>query len=152
MALLRVLIVDDYEPFLQVLRSMLPSDRFQVIAQASDGLEAVKQARLLQPDLMLLDVGLPRLNGIEVARTVKSVAPQVVILMLSQDASPDIVGEALKAGALGYIHKQRAQRELLTGIESVMAGKQFASKGMLDHHTDESGAVSHAAHVHRAFY
>src|SRR5690348_12998984 len=100
MALLRVLIVDDYEPFLQVLRSMLPSDRFQVIAQASDGLEAVKQARLLQPDLMLLDVGLPRLNGIEVARTVKSVAPQVVILMLSQDASPDIVGEALKAGAL----------------------------------------------------
>ena len=145
---LTVLLVDDYEPFLQVLQSILPTDRFQVVGQAPDGLEAVKKAELLRPDLILLDIGLPRLNGIEVARTIKSFAPQTTILMLSQDASPDVVEEALKAGALGYVHKQRAQRELLIAIECVLAGKRFVSDGLLDHiGISTTAQVSHSHRV-----
>jgi DNA-binding NarL/FixJ family response regulator len=148
---LRVLMVDDYEPFLQVLRAILPSDRFHVIAQASDGLEAVKKAELLQPDLILLDVGLPRLNGIEVARRVKELFCRTAILMLSQDTSPEVVGEALKAGALGYIHKPRAQRELLIGIECVLAGKRFVSDGLLDFDSTD-GPTSRASRRHRVLH
>ena len=150
MAPLRVLIVDDYDPFLQVVLSILPAERFQIIAQASDGLEAVKKAEVLRPDLILLDIGLPRLNGIEVARTVKGVAPQTAILMLSQEASPEVVEEALKSGALGYVQKPRAQRELLAAIESVLAGKRFVSKGLLDDFVDS--ATPRAPHTHCAFF
>jgi DNA-binding NarL/FixJ family response regulator len=96
---LRVLMVDDYEPFLQVLRAILPSDRFHVIAQAPDGLEAIKKAELLQPDLILLDVGLPRLNGIEVARKVKELFSRTAILMLSQDTSPEVVWQESDSSA-----------------------------------------------------
>ena len=146
MASFTVLIVDDYEPFLQVLRLILPSGRFQVVAQACDGLEALKKAELLQPDLILLDIGLPRLNGIEVAKTLKSIAPHTAVLMLSQDASPEVVEEALNAGALGYVHKQLAQRELLAGIESVLAGKRFVSYGMLDHDLDAQPTPQQYSH------
>jgi CheY-like chemotaxis protein len=150
MAMPTVLLVDDYKPFLQVLQSILPADRFHVLAHASDGIEAIKKAELLRPNLILLDIGLPRLSGIEVARTVKSFAPQTTILMLSQDASPDVIEEALKTGALGYVHKQRAQRELLIAIECVLAGKRFVSNGLLDR--IGVSASAQALHSHRVLY
>ena len=127
-----VLVVDDFEPFIQVISSLLPIDRFQIAGHASNGLEALEKAAIAQPNLMLLDVGLPGLNGIEVAKRVKELAPGTTILMLSQDLSPEIVTEALDAGALGYVHKQRAQRELLTAIEAVLAGRRFVSDCLLD--------------------
>lgn len=133
MALLRVLLVDDYEPFLQVLRSILPANRFQVIAEASDGLDGVRKAEALQPDLILLDIGLPKLNGIEVAKTIRGSATRPPILMLSQDASPELVEEALNAGALGYVHKRRVKRELMTAIESILVGKRFLSEGSINY-------------------
>ena len=75
------------------------------ITQASDGFEAVQKAADLQPDLILLDIGLPKLNGIEVARRVGKVAPLAKILFLTVESDPDVIKEALGVGALGYIHK-----------------------------------------------
>ena len=101
---LKVLIVDDFEPFRLVVYSTLQqASGFQVIDEASDGLEAVEKAEKLQPDLVVLDIGLPKLNGIEVAKRVRQLAPQATILFLSQEASPDVVREALRSEALGYV-------------------------------------------------
>ena len=146
-----VLLVDDFEPFIQVIGSLLPPGRFQIAGRASNGLEAVEKARATQPNLMLLDVGLPGLNGIEVAKRVKKLAPGTTILMVSQDSAPEIVTEALDAGALGYVHKQRAHRELLTAIETVLAGRRFVSDGLLDN--SYAGAESSpVSPCHRVFF
>ena len=102
-----ILVVDDFEGFRRFVCSVLqPRAEFQA-AEASNGLEAVKKAEELQPDLILLDIGLPDLNGLEVAKRVLKVAPAAKILFLSQESSPDVVRKALRLGALGYVHKPR---------------------------------------------
>jgi len=123
----RILVVDDFEPFRRLTRSMLETPRFRVVGQASDGLEAVQKARELQPDLILLDIGLPKLNGLCAAEQMRKVSPRSIILFLTQDNSQDVVQEALNSGALGYVHKTRTHRDLLPAIDSVLAGKQFVS-------------------------
>lgn len=97
----------------------------QVICEASDGLEAVRKAEELKPDLILLDIGLPTLSGIEAARQIRVLAPNSKIIFLSQESSPDIVDEALRLGAWGYIVKINAGTELLTAIETVLSGQRF---------------------------
>ncbi len=97
----------------------------QVICEASDGLEAVRKAEELKPDLILLDIGLPTLSGIEAARQIRVLAPNSKIIFLSQESSPDIVDEALRLGAWGYIVKINAGTELLTAIETVLSGRRF---------------------------
>lgn len=96
------------------------------ITQASDGLEAVQKAEDLQPDLMLLDIGLPKLDGIEVARRMGKVAPLAKILFVSVESDADVIKEALGL-ALGYIHKSRVDRDLLPAIHAAVAGELFAS-------------------------
>jgi CheY-like chemotaxis protein len=119
----KLLIVDDFEPFRRFVCTELEQDaRFQIIGQASDGLDAVQKAEELQPDLIVLDIGLPKLNGIEAAKRIRKLAPQAKILFLSQDPSSDVAQEALKLGALGYIHKVRAESELVPAIEAVLEG------------------------------
>jgi DNA-binding NarL/FixJ family response regulator len=86
----------------------------------SDGLEAIQKAQELQPDLILLDVGLPTLNGIEVARRLRRISPRVKILFVSQETSEDVVQEALSAGAQGYIVKANASH-LLTAVNAILA-------------------------------
>ena len=98
---------------------------FQVIGQASDGIEAIVKAEWLQPDLILLDIGLPKLNGIRTAEQIRKIAPHSKILFLSQENSPDVIQAALDLGALGYLYKTRTHQDLLPAIESVLAGKQF---------------------------
>ena len=100
------------------------------IAEASDGLVAVQQAEELQPDLILLDIGLPGLNGIEVARRVRRLAPAAKILYVSQESSPAVVRETLLLGAQGYVHKLRAAKDLLAAVETVLEGKRFVSRGL----------------------
>ncbi len=122
----RILIVDDYAPWRRFLRSTLEKRTdLEVIGEVSDGLEAVKQAEALRPDLILLDIGLPTLNGIEAARQIRQVAPQTAILFLTQDSSPEVVEEALRLG-LGYVIKVNAA-ELLTAIDEVLHGRKFIS-------------------------
>jgi len=121
-------VVDDYEPWRSFVISTLQKHaEWQVIGEAADGLEAVQKTLELQPDLVLLDIGLPRLNGIEVARQVLNHAAHSKILFLSENRSSDIVVEALRTGASAYVLKSNAASELLPAMKSVLQGKQFVS-------------------------
>ena len=127
--LVRILVVDDFEPFRQFVRPILRKRLdLQVICEVSDGLEAVQKALELKPDLILLDIGLPTLNGIEAARQIRKLVPEAKIIFLSQEASTDLVQEVLGLGAWGYVVKARARSELLAAVEAVILGKQFVSR------------------------
>ena len=129
----RVLIVEDYEPFRRLVLSMLQKQpELQIICEASDGSEAVQKAEELQPELILLDIGLPRLNGIEVARRIRKLSPGSRILFISQESSADLVREALATGARGYVVKADAGRELLTAVNIVLRGEQFVGGRFAD--------------------
>src|SRR5580704_4510502 len=94
----RILVVDDHEPVRRVVRLILQlRDNFQIVAEASDGLEAVRKAEELRPDLILLDLSLPKLNGIKVARRLREVVPHAKILFLSVEPSSEVVREAFKS-------------------------------------------------------
>jgi DNA-binding NarL/FixJ family response regulator len=123
---LRVLLVEDFEPFRRFIHTTLQKAELQIIAEVSDGLEAVRKAEELQPDLMLLDIGLPTLNGIEAARRIRKLAPRSKILFLSQESSADVIEEALKYG-VGYVIKTHAGSDLLATIEAMRASGQFVS-------------------------
>jgi DNA-binding NarL/FixJ family response regulator len=126
---IRVLVVDDNEPFRRFVRATLNMrPELEVISEASDGLEAVQKATELQPSLIVLDIGLPSLNGIEAARRIRKLSPNSTILFLSQESSPEIVQEALSLGALGYVVKTHAGRDLLIAVEAVLRKKQFVSR------------------------
>jgi CheY-like chemotaxis protein len=99
----------------------------QVIGEVSDGLQAVERAEKLQPDLVLLDIGLPELNGIEAARRIRRVAACSRILFVSLESSPSVVQTALNLGALGYVLKSEAGSDLLAAVEATIRGEQFVS-------------------------
>jgi DNA-binding NarL/FixJ family response regulator len=99
----------------------------------SDGLEAVQQAEELQPDLILLDIGLPTLNGIEAARRIRRVSPASRILFVSENRSADIAEEALSTGASGYVFKSDAGSELLPAVKAVLEGKRSISASLASH-------------------
>ena len=123
---LRILLVEDFEPFRLFIRSQLqPRLDLEVIAEASDGLHAVDVAEQLQPDLILLDIGLPKLNGIEAARRIRKLCPESKIVFLSQETSADVIEEALNSGGTGYVVKTNAGSELLDAIDAIRAGGQF---------------------------
>ncbi|HTQ61060.1 MAG TPA: response regulator transcription factor [Candidatus Solibacter sp.] len=124
----RVLLVEDFAPYRQFVRLTL-ADRpnIQVVGEASDGSEAIQNALVLQPDLILLDIGLPTLNGMIVARQIRKLTPSVKIIFLTLESSADVVQEALDLGAQGYVLKQNAPSELLSAIEAVLLGKTFVS-------------------------
>jgi DNA-binding NarL/FixJ family response regulator len=124
----RVLVVDDYEPFRQFIRStLLKKPTLQIVGEASDGLEAVQKAEELKPDLILLDIGLPTLNGIEVARRLRTLAPESKIIFVSQESSLDVMQSALSSGAWGYVVKAKAESDLLAAVKAVLLGKHFIS-------------------------
>jgi DNA-binding NarL/FixJ family response regulator len=124
----RVLIVEDFVPFRQFVSSTLATKpELQVVGEASDGLEGVQKAEELKPDLILLDVGLPSLNGIDAARQIRKLSPESKIIFLSQESSADVIQEALSLGAWAYVVKTRAQSDLLTAVDAVLLGKRFVS-------------------------
>ena len=124
----RILLVDDFEPFRRVVVSILQKEPgLQVIAEAADGAEAVQKAQELQPDFIVLDIGLPKLSGIEAARRICQVSPASRILILSQESAAEVVQEALRVGASGYVVKSDAAGELLPAVRAILGGKQFVS-------------------------
>jgi DNA-binding NarL/FixJ family response regulator len=133
---IRILIADDYEGWQRQARSLLQArPEWQVIAEASDGSEVVQKADELKPDLIVLDIGLPKLNGIEAARRIRQLSPSSKIIFLSLYDSPDLVQAALSTGGLGYVRKTDARRELVLAVDAVLRGKQFVSssiKGFTD--------------------
>jgi DNA-binding NarL/FixJ family response regulator len=129
MSSVRVLVVEDYEPFRQYVCSTLGKrTELQIVGEVSDGLEAVQKAEELLPDLILLDMGLPTLGGIESARRIRELSPQSRILFVSQETSVHVVRGALAEGAKGYVAKTDARRELLTAVDAVLRGEQFVSR------------------------
>jgi DNA-binding NarL/FixJ family response regulator len=128
---LRILVVDDYEPFRRIVRSILQlRDDLEIVGEASDGLEAFQRTQQLRPDLVILDVGLPKLNGIQVARRLCDLVPGAKILFLSVESDPDVVQEAFRSGAMGYVHKLKIQRELLPALDAILNGEQFVGSGL----------------------
>jgi DNA-binding NarL/FixJ family response regulator len=126
---LRILLVDDHEMFRRYVSSMLKEQaNVQIIAEAADGLQAVEQAEALQPDVILLDIGLPGINGIEAARRISEIANDARIIFLSQECSPEVVREALDLGAWAYITKLHAGTELLPAVDAVSRGERFINE------------------------
>ena len=135
----RVLVVDDHDAWRRFVSATLQEQQgFLVIGEVRDGLEAVRKAQELQPDLIVLDIGLPALNGIQAARRIRQHAPKAKILFVSENRSYDVVEEALRTGAGGYVVKSDAGNELLPAVEAVLQGKRFVSSslwGRDDEHT-----------------
>ncbi|MGB7728434.1 MAG: response regulator transcription factor [Candidatus Acidiferrum sp.] len=130
MSSLRILITDDYADWRRQVHLVLQARReWEVISEASDGLEAVQIAQNLKPDIILLDIGLPKLNGIEAAKRIRQVSPNSKIIFLSQNNDLDIVRAAL-TGVGGYVRKTDAKRELLSAVDAVLRGKQFVSSSL----------------------
>ncbi|HXY52826.1 MAG TPA: response regulator transcription factor [Terriglobales bacterium] len=118
--------VDDFAPLRRFVAQIFQRQPgLQIVCEVSDGLEAVQKAQELQPDLVLLDIGLPKLNGIETARRIRTLCPASKILFVSQEGSADVVQEALRLGAGGYVVKADAGSELLTAVNAVLRGERF---------------------------
>lgn len=132
-SLVRILVVDDFDLWHTFVHWHLDTEpNLHVIGVATDGPGAVRKAEELQPDLILLDIRLPKFNGLEAARQIGKVTPKSKILFLSGEADPGVVRAAFSAGGLGYVLKSDAARDLLAGIESVLLGRQFVSRSLLD--------------------
>jgi len=124
----RILVVDDFALIRQFVVELLGKrPELQVVGEASDGLEALQMAVELRPDLILLDIGLPGLNGIEVARQMRSLVPESKIIFLTSESSVDVVQEAFSLGAQGYVTKIKAGVDLFAAVEAVLSGMTFVS-------------------------
>ena len=149
----RILIVDDYAPFRHLVRSTLQRrPGLDVIGEASDGLGAVQKAQELQPDLILLDIELPALNGIEAARRIQKIAPGAKILFLSNNRSWNIAVETLRSGASGYVVKSDTAIELILAVDSVLQGKRFVSTSLSDHNLADTTGGHIGGHHEAGIY
>jgi two-component system, NarL family, nitrate/nitrite response regulator NarL len=130
----RVLVVEDHRLFLDFVSSTLRQyPNLQVIGEVQDGLEAVDCAEALEPDLILLDVGLPGLNGIDAAHRIRELVPDARIVFVTQESSPEVVREALNLGAAGYVTKTKAGKDLPLAVEAAIQGRMFVSAGLDGH-------------------
>lgn len=130
---IRILLVDDHPIVRQGLKTLLAGHPgWEVIGEASDGMEAVDKADHLQPDVMVLDVTMPRMNGLEACRLIRQKAPGMEILFVTQHDSPQMMREALDAGARGYVVKSNAARDLLEAVEAVSQHRVFTALNRRD--------------------
>src|ERR1700729_344252 len=126
MAGLKLLLADDHEIVRQGLRSLLaPVRECEIIGEASDGRQAVAMTKELNPDVVILDIGMPALNGLEATRQILKMRPQTKVLILTMHESDSVIREVLDAGARGYILKTDAGRDLVTAVESLRRNKTF---------------------------
>jgi len=150
MAKCRILVVDDYEPYRRLVRSLVQErPDLQIVGEASDGLECVQKARELEPNLILLDIGLPGINGIQAARRLRDLVPKAKVLFLSIESSADVVREALNSGGSGYVNKGHAAQELLPAIGIVLKGGRFVGSGLEEPELIEKPAGTPPAPVHQ---
>ena len=131
----RILIVDAYEPWRRVVYWFVNGcPGWQIVGEASDGVEGLQKAKELQPDLILLEVGLPKLNGIQTAKSIRSVAPNSKLLFVSVDLCPEIAQAALTTGAHGYVVKADAALDLSRAMRAVLNDERFVSSRVANPH------------------
>lgn len=132
MASIRLVVVDDHEVARRGIRSVLSGNAdLEVVSETADGAEAVQKARELHPDIVLLDINLPGISGIEAARSIRRVSPDSRIIFVSQHDSIRIAKDALNVGASGYVVKSDAGLDLLTAIDAVRQGRTFVSRTLV---------------------
>jgi DNA-binding NarL/FixJ family response regulator len=134
---MRVLLVDDHPLFLEGLRNLLVSEGIEVAGVAHDGLEALAQARRLQPDVILMDVQMPRCNGVAATRLIKAEMPECKIVMLSMSEDDQDLFEAIKSGASGYLLKRLDADDFFASLVDLQAGKPPFSPGLAAKILDE---------------
>jgi DNA-binding NarL/FixJ family response regulator len=126
-----VLLADDHAVLREGLRRLLESHQgIRVVGIAADGLEAIGLAQRLQPHVVVMDISMPKLNGIEATRSILQRAPHAGIVMLSMHSSPDVIHQALSAGARGFLLKESASDEVIAAIRAVAAGGRYFSHGV----------------------
>jgi two-component system, NarL family, nitrate/nitrite response regulator NarL len=126
---IKILIVDDSKAFREFAAAALRrGDGLQVVGEAANGSEGVQKAEELRPHLILLDISLPKLNGIQASRLIRECAPESKVVFLSAQIDLDVVNAALGTGALGYIQKVRASRDLMPALKAALQGMQFVSR------------------------
>jgi DNA-binding NarL/FixJ family response regulator len=123
---LRIFVADDNAAFLATLVYLLATE-FEVVATAADGKSALERIRLCQPDVVVLDLEMPILNGIEVARELRNLTPTPAVVICSVENDPEVVQAAQEAGALGYVFKMRMTEDLIAAVKSVARGQSFVS-------------------------
>jgi DNA-binding NarL/FixJ family response regulator len=129
-SLVSVLVVDDFIPFRSFICSTLATRaNLRIICEVGDGLEAVQKTKELRPDLILLDIGLPTLDGMSAAREICKFSKSKIIFM-TQESGADLIQEALALGAWGYVLKARASIDLLAALDAVCGGRKFVSDGL----------------------
>ena len=128
---IRILLVEDYAPYRSFIAALLSGNPgLHVVCEAGDGLEAIAKAEEFRPDVILMDLGLPRLNGLEAARRIRSLVPSSKIIFLTEETDVDVVKEALNLGSTAYVVKKQAPTQLLPALAAVLQGKPFVSSGL----------------------
>lgn len=131
MSVIQILIAEDFLPWQHFVSMKLQSEiDLRIISVATDGLEAVHKAKEVQPDLILMDLSLPRMNGIDATRQIRILSPGSRILFLSEHADSNLIQAALDAGACGYILKSDSGSDLILGIRAVLLGQPFVSHSL----------------------
>ncbi len=152
MSSIHILVADDYEGWRRQVRLLFQArPEWQVIAEALDGSEAIQKTEELKPDLIVLDIGLPKLNGIEAARQMRELSPSSKIIFLSQNNDLEVVRAALGTGALGYVHKANALSGLLPAVDAVLRGKQFVSSSLKGYEFSDA-SEEQAPHRHEVLF
>jgi DNA-binding NarL/FixJ family response regulator len=131
MPVIRVLAVDDYAPFIRFIAEMFEQESdLKIVATASRGCEAVQMAKDLQPDVILMDVSLPGMSGIEATRKIRPLSPASRILFLSEHSGKDIIEGAFAAGGMGYVFKSDSFHDLIPGIRAILRGERYLSRNV----------------------
>src|SRR3954469_15527543 len=130
----RILVVDDHETCRRFIRASLARRAETETFEVSDGPAAIERAGALQPDVILLDISLPGLGGLEVARRLPRIAPRSRVLFVSNELDPDVIHETLRLGARGYVHKLRCDEDLIPAIDAVLEGRRFVSSILASSH------------------
>jgi len=146
MAKIRVLIADDHTLFRESLRSLLKAaEDIEVVGEAEDGIEAIYKATQLHPDIVLMDIAMPNINGLQATRRMKSDNPSVKVLILTMYETEQYVSEMLRCGASGYILKRAPARELISAIRAVSQGEAYLSpsiaRKVMDKYSEQIKAV-----------
>ena len=131
MPAIRILVVDDFPQWQRFLRTKLESERnLRIIAVANNGLDGVQQAAELQPDLVLMDLSMPVMNGLDATRRIRKISPGTRIIFLTENPHRDLVLAAFEAGACGYILKSDSAADLVPGIRAVLENSRFVSASL----------------------